>query len=308
MIRERLVIGHVEKTYETKRLDEDGQDVPVGIVEGYLATWDVDRMNDRFRRGAFADTIADHQKRKRQLRLKRNHFGKLIGGFDPERLVEDDKGLYGVAEIVLAVDEGREAYALVKQGVLTDFSVGFSIEPEDVETVEGIRVFRRAKLFETSLVDEPANESAMITAVRAYFGDVDSRDGIIRSVAEYRKRYAEVAPDEREALETELNDRYYHMVGHASPMERGCWAWSELQALPKSLRGYIIAHERLSRDAVDAMVEAASPTERKSSTEDEANGQAQTTDGETETESEQDDVEEKAIREIADILKGAFNG
>jgi len=163
--QKRLSFGHVTKAYERKETGSDGSDVLTGIVEGYLATWDIDRASDRFVKGAFADTINELQERKRPLRLKRNHMN-MIGGFDPDRLVEDDIGLYGVAEINLGVQEGREAYMLAKQGVLSDFSVGFSADGTDVDIVDGIRIFKRAKLWETSLVDEPMNPRAVATMVR----------------------------------------------------------------------------------------------------------------------------------------------
>lgn len=100
------------------------------------------------------------------MRLKRNHFG-LIGGFDPDKLREDDTGLFGVAEVNLLVAEGREAYALAKQGVLTDFSVAVSSALEDVQSRDGVRTWKRVRLWETSLVDEPMNPKAVATVVRS---------------------------------------------------------------------------------------------------------------------------------------------
>lgn len=162
----RQTYGRVVKAFErSKGTDSEGNEVMVGIVEGYLATWDVDRINDRFVKGAFADSIAELRDRKRYLRLKRNHYN-LIGGFDPESLREDDIGLYGVAEINLAVQEGGEAYMLAKQGVLADFSVGVWMRLEDIETVDGISNVKRAELWECSLVDEPMNPRAVATMVR----------------------------------------------------------------------------------------------------------------------------------------------
>lgn len=164
--RKMVFGGHVVKAFETTKLDDGtGREVPVGIVEGYLATWDIDRANDRIAKGAFAETIADFIARGRNLRLKRNHWN-LIGMFDPEKLVEDDTGLFGTAEINLLVQEGHEAYALAKQGALSDFSVAFSADPSRVDMEDGVRIFRAVTLWETSLVDEPMNPGAVATSVR----------------------------------------------------------------------------------------------------------------------------------------------
>lgn len=251
-------IGHVSAVHEEKRVDSEGNEVPVGIVEGYLATWDVDRANDRFVRGAFTDSIAELRTRKRFLRLKRNHWN-LIGGFDPEKMQEDEKGLYGVAEINLLVAEGREAYALAKQGVLSDFSVGFGAELEDVEIVEGVRVFKRARLWETSLVDEPMNARAEVTAVRGMIENLSGRESMIRAAAEYAKARDGYTEEQRAEIEAEFKQQYPAVVGHPSPFVRGSWSWTELRALPKSLRWYIIGNERLSHDALSSLAATVPP-------------------------------------------------
>jgi HK97 family phage prohead protease len=150
---------------ETKQEERNGQ--PVGIVAGYLATYDLDRGNDRFERGAFAEAIEDLKQRNRPLRMRYNHF-KTIGGFPPDTLREDEKGLYGEGEINLNTQTGRETFAMAKQGVLSDFSVGFGFEPQNVRFEEGVRVISKSKLWEASLVDEPMNPEAVVTAVKEF--------------------------------------------------------------------------------------------------------------------------------------------
>jgi HK97 family phage prohead protease len=150
---------------ETKQEQRNGE--PVGIVAGYLATYDLDRGNDRFERGAFAEAIEDLKQRNRPLRMRYNHF-KTIGGFPPDTLREDEKGLYGEGEINLNTQTGRETFAMAKQGVLSDFSVGFGFEPQNVRFEEGVRVISKSKLWEASLVDEPMNPEAVVTAVKQF--------------------------------------------------------------------------------------------------------------------------------------------
>jgi len=302
MVRKRLALGHVESVYEEKRVSEDGETVMVGVVEGYLATWDVDRANDRFTKGAFADSVNEHRQRKRPLRLKRNHWN-LIGGFDPEQLTEDDKGLYGIAEINLLVAEGREAYALAKQGVLSDFSVGFSAELEDMQMTEGVRVFKRARLWETSLVDEPMNTQAEVVAIRS-IEDAGTFEEIATACAEYRQQGPDFSQDERAAMEAELNTRFREITGRASPIEKGVWSRTELHALPKSLRRYILSHEKLSRESLDAAIEAFGPAVAEPSSEDEVAEIMQMMRGETQPDDTNE--EQKAIDEIAVMLKEAW--
>jgi len=165
-VREEKVLGGC--VINVKEIDREG--VPVGIVEGYIATWDIDRgdwfgTKDQFIKGAFMESILDHQMRKRQIRLK-DHNGRTVGGFPFETIKEDDRGLYGIGEINLEVQQGREAYSLAKQGVLTDFSIGFSIDESTTDDQSELRTIKKATIWEGSIVDEPMNPKANITVVK----------------------------------------------------------------------------------------------------------------------------------------------
>lgn len=154
---------------EVKQEDRNG--VPVGIVEGYIATWDIDRgdffgVKDQFKRGAFLESINDHKSRGRQIRLK-DHHGRTIGGFPIENVHEDERGLFGIGEINLEVQQGREAFSLAKQKVLTDFSIGFSVEESSLDEQRELRTISKAVVWEGSIVDEPMNPHANIMAVKS---------------------------------------------------------------------------------------------------------------------------------------------
>lgn len=148
---------------------EERNGIQVGIIEGYIATWDIDRgdiwgVRDQFIKGAFSKSIKDLQSRNRQLRFK-DHHGRTIGGFPPETLKEDGVGLFGRGEINLEVQQGREAYLLAKQGVLVEFSIGFSSVKDTEENK--IRTITEAIAWEGSIIDEPMNPEAVITSVKA---------------------------------------------------------------------------------------------------------------------------------------------
>ena len=159
---------------EVKQETRNG--VKVGIIEGYIATWDVDEggwdgVKDRFQRGAFMESILEHMQRKRQVRLK-DHHGRTVGGFPIEFVKEDERGLFGVGEVNLEVQQGMEVYMLAKQGVLVDFSIGFSAQ--EAERDDDIRTITKAIIWEGSVVDEPMNRAAQITQVKDSEGnDVD---------------------------------------------------------------------------------------------------------------------------------------
>ena len=163
---------------DTKIADRNG--VPVGIIEGYIATWDVDRgdgwsdIKDQFMPGAFTKAIARHKATDRQIRFK-DHHGRTVGGFPIKTVKQDDRGLFGIAEVNLEVRRGAEVFSLAKQKVLTDFSIGWGESEFEVE--DGIRKISESEVWEGSIVDEPMNPLANITAVKSVdFSELDVVD------------------------------------------------------------------------------------------------------------------------------------
>ena len=167
---------------ETKEIDEDGQ--KYGIVKGYAATFgNVDRGGDMILPGAFTKTLQDYQARDRQLAMHYQHSGfDIIGGFPIETIKQDATGLYVEGKINLKVQRGVETYALAKQGVISDFSIGYTIDAE--ENQGDIRILKELTLWETSLVGEPMNTQAVITEVKKIIPaqesvSIDSKDKVI---------------------------------------------------------------------------------------------------------------------------------
>lgn len=173
----KFIGGHVTG-HESKVIERDG--VRLGEIEGYIATWDIDQGLDRFKRGAFKESLTEHRKRNnRQVRMLSQHR-TLIGGWPIAGVREDEKGLFGKGEINLDTVEGSNVYALARQGVLVDLSVGFSardyawndeeftFENESEPRSVRVRTIKKATLWEGSPVDEPMNRAAQITAVKSW--------------------------------------------------------------------------------------------------------------------------------------------
>lgn len=159
---------HGGRVVETKQKDRNG--VPVGIVKGYIATWDVDRggwdgIKDQFVPGAFLESIERHKQASRQIRFKDGH-GRTVGGFPIDTVREDGIGLFGAGEINLDVQQGKELFALAKQGVITDFSIGWEPTAE-MNIKDGVRTITKSEVWEGSLVSEPMNPKANVIAVKS---------------------------------------------------------------------------------------------------------------------------------------------
>lgn len=166
MRTERAVLSG--EIIETKEMNINGN--PVGVIRGYIATWQPDArpgiygVKDRIMPGAYAASIQEHKSRNnRQVRLKNQHY-QVIGGFPIDMVREDNKGLFAEGHINLNMQLGRETYALARQGVLVDMSVGHIVDQEEIK--DGYRNILKAQLIEGSIVDEPANRGAVITEVK----------------------------------------------------------------------------------------------------------------------------------------------
>lgn len=153
---------HSGQIKETKEIQRDG--LTIGVIAGYIATWDIDRGDDQFVKGCFSESINEHLAKNRQVRFKAYH-DDIIGGFPIATVMEDEIGLYGIGELNLEIEDAKEVYALAKQGVLTEFSIGYSVLESEIK--EGIRIITKAKLWEGSIVDEPMNPAARITEIKS---------------------------------------------------------------------------------------------------------------------------------------------
>lgn len=170
-VGEKIVKTVQLKNVSTKSETRNG--IPVGVIEGLAATWTLDRGDDIILEGAFAKTIARHSEEGRPVRMLFQHSSKdLIGGFPIDLVKETPEGLFVRGEINLEVQTGRESYALAKQGVLTDLSIGFSIPSSEAyewkrDGDKVIRIIKEVDLWEISMVGEPMNPEACITAVKS---------------------------------------------------------------------------------------------------------------------------------------------
>ena len=144
----------------------------IGVFVGHLATFDKDRTDDVFVKGAFTKSIDRHKDNgQRSIRMLGQHDSdQLIGGFPISKVREDEKGLWVEGNINLEVQRGKELFSLMKQGVLSDMSIGFSIPKNGQEFKNGTRFIKEAEIWEGSLVTEPANIKAQIVAIKSQSG------------------------------------------------------------------------------------------------------------------------------------------
>lgn len=145
-----------------------------GIFSGYASVFnELDDQGDRVLKGAFQASLARW--------ILKGQLPKMLWQHDPEqpigiwhRIWEDQKGLYVEGQLLLDIQKGREAYALLKGGVLDSLSIGYQVVEAEKGTISGERRLKKVNLFEISLVTFPANGSAKITRVKGNQEDFSS--------------------------------------------------------------------------------------------------------------------------------------
>jgi hypothetical protein len=159
---------------EIKSLEEDG------TFEGFANVYDVvDLGNDLVEKGAFAKTILERPK----IAIKMEH-AELIGG---GTLEDTDHGPFLKGKLTLGVQRAREAYELLKDGVLGYLSIGW--QPIKATKSGNVRRVTEGRIFEVSMTAIPMNEFSAITAFkegrrisRASREKLESAMGVIQSL------------------------------------------------------------------------------------------------------------------------------
>lgn len=165
-----------------------------GEYEGYFSIFgNVDDGLDVVHKGAFVKTINE---RARRVKVFYAHdWSKLIGP-PPEVLAEDERGLYARGRLTLDSFWGREVWALMKDGALTEGSIGYEAVKFDFEDLDGkqVRHIREVKLYEISPVPLGMNALTELRAVKSAAGiaaagaeaDLDALTALALSLKEGR--------------------------------------------------------------------------------------------------------------------------
>ncbi|PIB91002.1 HK97 family phage prohead protease [Caulobacter sp. FWC2] len=154
------------KTKDVKYANFKAEDIGDNYVAGYASTFgNVDAYGDVVEKGAFTRTL---KARSGSIKFLKFHDpNQPIGKVTEIR--EDEKGLW-VKAVFSSTVAGQEARTEVKEGVLDSFSIGFLPMKTKADKTDDGRVINRlqeVKLYEFSLVTFPANEQAVVTAVKS---------------------------------------------------------------------------------------------------------------------------------------------
>ena len=159
-------MNHLSHTLRLKSLENDG------TFSGYASVFNyVDLQQESIEKGAFTQSLKNWQ--------DLDQFPKMLWQHDPKAPIgrwleirEDAYGLFVKGQLLLDVQQGREAYTFLKEGVIDGLSIGFQI----LKARRGNtgRTIQEIDLHEISLVTFAASPKAKITSLKDWMisGDV----------------------------------------------------------------------------------------------------------------------------------------
>jgi HK97 family phage prohead protease len=139
-----------------------------GVFSGYASVFnEIDQGMDTVAPGAFVKSLSARKPKM----LWQHDTDKIIGVWDEVR--EDAKGLFVKGRVLMDVQKGKEAAALLRSGALDSMSIGY----RTVEAMaEGhVRKLMQVDLFEVSLVTFPMDERAKVVDVKSKDGRFDPK-------------------------------------------------------------------------------------------------------------------------------------
>lgn len=145
-----------------------------GRYSGYFSVFgNIDDGLDIIQPGAFTKTV---QERARRIKVFHGHDWSKLVGPAPDVLQEDTRGLYVEGRLTLDSFWGRETWALLKDGAMTEGSIGFETVPGKVAWRDnGIREIGEVKLYEVSFVPLGMNPLTEVQAIKALRGTDPAR-------------------------------------------------------------------------------------------------------------------------------------
>jgi HK97 family phage prohead protease/HK97 family phage major capsid protein len=186
---------HLSAHFKLKDIIKDSEDSDNDVlqVSGYASTNDLDRQGDVVESTAWKGGLKDYAKNPIVLAF---HDHTLPIGKTVE-LENDDKGLLITAEISKAAGH---VYDLVKEGILSTFSVGFIAKDGDYDEKTSIFAITKAELFEISVVSVPANAAATFSVSKNFDNQNEFDD--------FKKEFIKPIPDKEENTLMEDKDKH----------------------------------------------------------------------------------------------------
>ena len=145
---------------QLKKFGENGE------FEGYASVFgNRDSYGDVVVQGAFLKSLAEHSEKESMPKLFWQHDSWMPIGSWLE-MEEDDIGLKVRGRLNMEVQQGREAYALLKAGDIDGLSIGYRVRESEDDEDQNVTLLKELDLVEVSVVSLGANDRALVSAVK----------------------------------------------------------------------------------------------------------------------------------------------
>lgn len=225
-------------------------------IEGYASTNDVDRHGDVVPASVWEAGIKNYLKN--PVILAYHDHEEPVGRMTDHRV--DEKGLFVKARISAAAED---VFNLVKDGVLTAFSIGFRIVDAEYNSALELFVVKELELHEISVVSVPANQNTLFSLSKAFdtaeeFKSFKMQFATPSDSAKGLEASGEAKSDIKKELEMTPEELQKMMAAAAEQATKSLLAAQEKAAAEKA------AKEKADADfeaRVKAAVAAVTPTE-----------------------------------------------
>lgn len=144
----------------TKEINSTTDNMESIFIEGYASTVDVDRSGDVVPASVWKAGMENYLKN--PIILCQHNHDEPIGRMVEHRM--DARGLYIKARISAAA----EVFSLIKDEVLTAFSIGFKILDAEYNSAAEVFVVKELELIEISVVSVPCNQNTLFNLSKAF--------------------------------------------------------------------------------------------------------------------------------------------
>ncbi len=171
---DKTKVLHLNSTFSIKDLPTADQQVDSIFIEGYASTNDIDRAGDVVSPAVWQKGMENYLKN--PIILAQHDYDDPVG-----RMVEhkiDSTGLWIKARISAAA----EIFSLVKDGVLTAFSIGFRVLDAEYNSAADVFLIKEVELLEISVVSVPCNQNTLFSLSKSFTNDEE--------YMEFKKQFA----------------------------------------------------------------------------------------------------------------------
>lgn len=135
-------------------------------ISGYASTNDADRHGDVIPVSVWEQGIKEYLKN--PVILAYHDHDEPVGRMEEHKV--DEKGLWVKARISAAAED---VFNLVKDGVITAFSVGFRIKDAEYNSAVELFIVKELELYEISVVAVPANQNTIFSLSKSFNDDAE---------------------------------------------------------------------------------------------------------------------------------------